>query len=96
MCRIYAPEQEVPNIIVIGVPNKIALNRVVTKLEANQIPHYTWEEPDYDFGITAIATIPLSGKQRELLTNYQLYSPVTQIERVPASKAGYVGSNPAG
>lgn len=64
----------VPNIVVIGVPDVAALNRVLVKLRANQIPHHSWHEPDFDFGFTAIATAPLDDSQRAVLANYRLYS----------------------
>lgn len=65
-------EYSVPNIIVIGVPNISALNRVLRKLEEHQILHYCWKEPDYNFGFTALATEPISGSKREVLGNYRL------------------------
>jgi hypothetical protein len=65
-------EFAIPNIITIGVPDKAALHRVVAKLQANQIPHYAWMEPDFDFGFTAIATTPLDAEQKQILMNYRL------------------------
>ena len=59
--------------IVIGVPDVSALNRVRAKLEGLQIPHYAWHEPDGDLGFTAITTVPLDGDTKQLLANYRLY-----------------------
>lgn len=72
MAELYIPDRQTPNIIVIGVPHLTALNRVKTKLQANQIPHYAWTEPDFDMGETAIATVPLDSEQREVLKNYRV------------------------
>jgi hypothetical protein len=89
-------EEGMPNQVLIGVPNIAALNRVRVKLEANQIPHYCWHEPDHDFGFTAIATAPLYGEQRKILANYRVYTPVAQlVERRPLSSR-VAGSSPAG
>lgn len=66
-------QESVPNIIAIGVPDKPALERVLAKLKANQIPHYAWHEPDYDYGFTSIATVPLTVEQKQVLENYRLW-----------------------
>ena len=63
--------------MLIGVPNAASLIRVEKKLQQNQIPHYSWKEPDFDLGFTAIATGPISGIKRQALSNYRLYSPGT-------------------
>jgi hypothetical protein len=73
MASLYFPEPGTPNIIVIGVPNQEALRHALTRLERHQIPHYAWGEPDYDYGFTAIATVPLDQKQRAVLSNYRLW-----------------------
>lgn len=48
--------------------------RVIDKLKRHQIPHYVWTEPDFDLGLTAVATVPLWGEQREVLANYRVWS----------------------
>lgn len=70
----YPQGEGVPNIVLVGVPDVSALNRVRCKLSAAQIPHYCWNEPDHDFGFTAIATAALDGEQRLALKNYRLWS----------------------
>lgn len=72
MATNYRPEEGVPNIVYIGVPDINALNRVLKKLKDNQIPHFPWIEPDNDFGFTSIATIPLNPSIKEVLKNYRL------------------------
>lgn len=68
----------IPNIVLVGVPDVKALERVTKKLEQGQIPHYRYIEPDGNMGFTAITTAPISGEQREVLRNYRVYSPVAQ------------------
>jgi hypothetical protein len=58
--------------VVIGVRDTKAILKVAEKLRSNQIPHYEWHEPDYAYGLTAIATAPLCGEQREVLSCYQV------------------------
>lgn len=58
--------------VVIGVKNRLKLERVVEKLKLHQIPHYAWHEPDYDYGLTAIATAPLSAEDKVALKEYQV------------------------
>ncbi len=78
-----------PNIILIGVPDRRALDRVQKKLALNSIPHYCWTEPDNNLGFTAIATIPLRPDEKIPLANYRLwrpvYSPVAQLQSAPAA-----------
>jgi len=89
-------EQGTPNIVLIGMPTLASLRRVERKLQENSIPHYSWTEPDHDFGFTAIATAPLSGLQRELMKNYRVYAPVAQLRECPALNGEAAGENPAG
>jgi hypothetical protein len=55
------------------VPDERALNRVLEKLKQNQIQHFPWTEPDFDLGMTAIATCPLDEERKQVLSNYRLY-----------------------
>jgi hypothetical protein len=86
----------IPNIVIIGVPNEQALRRVEKKLEACAIPHFSWTEPDYDLGFTAITTAPLTREEKVALANYRVYSPVVLIAKASASKAEDAGAVPAG
>ena len=67
----------IPNIILIGVPNQAGLLRVHERLAANAIGHYMWEEPDYEMGLTAIATHPLDLEQKKVLSQYRLWRPIS-------------------
>jgi hypothetical protein len=68
----YPPEIE-PNMVLIGVPDEKALLKVQTKLNKHQIEHHTWSEPDFDFGFTAIATVPLTESEKLPLSTYRLW-----------------------
>ncbi len=74
LATTYQPDSGIPNIIAIGIPDLAALKRVETKLQNHHIPHFSWSEPDYDFGFTAIATAPLTEEQKVVLANYRLLS----------------------
>lgn len=74
MVRSYAPIEDCPNIVFIGVKNKHKLEQVLKHLKEVQIGHAPWIEPDYDLGFTSIATIPISGEKRiPLQKKYQKY-----------------------
>src|SRR5271168_3802485 len=62
-----------PSCITIGVPDKTALFRVIEKLRANGIVHHVFYEPDFDMGLSAVATAPLEQSQRRVLSNYRLW-----------------------
>lgn len=78
MSSLYRSDGDIPNIVLIGLPNKQSLERTLKKLKDNQIPHYAWSEPDYEFGFTSICTAPISGETRDCLRKYQVYSPGTE------------------
>jgi hypothetical protein len=64
----------IPYIVLIGVPNKRALDRVIQKLNDNHIAHTPFFEPDWDMGLSAIATTPnLSQEQHNALKNYSIW-----------------------
>jgi len=73
MSKQYPTNEGTPSIVLIGVPDQAALLRVITKLEANGIPYYAFDEPDFDMGLSAVATVPISGEQRAALSNYRLW-----------------------
>lgn len=62
-----------PSIVLIGVPTQKALRRVIRKLEANNIHYTTFDEPDWDLGLTAVATIPLNYQKRSALRDYAIW-----------------------
>lgn len=72
----YSRIDGIPNIVLIGVPDQSALTRVIRKLESHSIRHCVWKEPDFDLGLTAVATVPLDRVEKEALRNYRLWSPL--------------------
>lgn len=64
---------EIPSVVVIGVPDKVALFRVIEKLRAHEIGHEAFYEPDYNMGLSAVATAPLEQAQRRVLSNYRIW-----------------------
>lgn len=91
----------IPNIVAIGVPDQAGLEEACAILSANQIPHWRWEEPDFDYGFTAIATAPISGDQRLCLAHYSLWKPggtdalLAQLVERPILIRTVGGSNPS-
>lgn len=97
MALEHAGIEGIPNIVLIGMPNMRSLVRVERKLQESGISHFSWHEPDYDMGFTAIATVPLRGEIRKVLANYRLYQlPRSTSECALASKAKGAGISPAG
>lgn len=71
MAARYGRASPIPSLVTIGVPHQKALERVIRKLETNQIEHYRFDEPDFDMGLSAVATVPLDDEQRQVLRNYE-------------------------
>jgi len=64
---------QIPHLVVIGVPDKTALLRVINKLKDKEIGYSVFSEPDDNLGLTAVATVPLTQEQRRVLSNYGLW-----------------------
>jgi hypothetical protein len=91
---------DIPNIVLIGVPDVDALKAVCQLLSDNQIPHWSWTEPDFDLGFTSITTAAISGDQRRCLAHFRLWReefirPWPNCKAVP-SKGIDAGAGPAG
>lgn len=69
--------QETPSIVLIGVPHKKALERVINKLIAHSIDFSDFYEPDHGIGLSAVATVPLTEEQHAALRNYKLWNEST-------------------
>lgn len=82
MASKLADPSATPSIVLIGVDNVQALQRVIEKLNLNKISFSEFHEPDYDLGLTAIATVPLDESQREVMRNYRLWNESTFNTRV--------------
>lgn len=64
----------IPNLIVVGLPHAAAVLKCIKKLFFHNIQHQTWHDPDTSYGITAIATVPLTPEEKVVLANYRLWS----------------------
>jgi hypothetical protein len=70
---------ETPSLVLIGVPNKEALEAVIVRLQRYDIECEVFYEPDFDLGLTAVATYPIQNKkQRKALGTYRLWTPSSQ------------------
>jgi len=84
----HIDKNAIPSIVLIGVPNKKALERVIVKLRANNIEHSPFFEPDWDMGLSAVATTTnLSDEQRNALRNYAIWRE-PNTEKVPVTVEG--------
>lgn len=72
--RLPSDYPHIPYLVLIGVPDKTALFRVINKLNDSAIGHEVFYEPDDNLGLTAIATVPLTQEQRRCLSNYRLWN----------------------
>lgn len=96
-------DNETPSIVLIGVPDKNALDRVIKKLIDNNINFSDFYEPDHGMGLSAVATVPVTEEQRRILQGYKLWNESTfnthvaqRSERRDSRKAypEVIGSNP--
>jgi hypothetical protein len=73
MAALHGRDSPSPSVVLIGVPHQKALERVIRKLEANRIEAVSFVEPDFDMGLSAVATVPLNAEQRLVLKNYETW-----------------------
>lgn len=67
---------DTPSLVLVGVPDKEALQAVIERLQRYDIDFEAFHEPDFDLGLTAVATYPLQNKkQRKALGTYRLWTP---------------------
>jgi len=74
MANGLSQSPEVPHIVLIGVPDVKALERVIQKLRDNHIEFAAFDEPDDNLGLTAVATVPLNEEQRLVFQNYKIWT----------------------
>jgi hypothetical protein len=85
-------DDSAPSIVLVGVPSQKALERVISKLQSNNIEHSAFYESDDDMGLTAVATVPLGEGQRQCLRGYKLWRPeqvshaASSVVRAPSSQ----------
>ena len=70
--ELLSPDQEHPHLVITVVKNEAKLKRLAETLTEKNIKHKIFIEPDIGHQVTAIATAPISGKDREMFRHYQL------------------------
>lgn len=91
--QMKKPAAGTPNMIVIGMPHLEALKRVVRKLEANAVPSEIFEDPDFNFGATAVVTYPIDAEASAPLKNYRLWRHVPAASKNVADLSVDAGAN---
>ena len=71
-CKESEKDWEHPHIVLCGVKNENSLLSAILRLEKHCIPFEIFREPDLNNEITAIATSPICGEQREIMSRYNL------------------------
>ena len=66
-------QDEPSSLILIAVKNQDKLEKAMKELEEKGIKFVPFYEPDWDYGLTAFGTEPLTQDQRILLKRYQLW-----------------------
>lgn len=82
MCLTYDPAFAKYRVVGLdGGQSEQAFNKTRRKMNDRKVPHYEYSDPDFpQWGVTAIATIPLTKEQALPLANYRLrrYSPPSE------------------
>lgn len=99
MASIFKEEiQEIPHIVLIGVPDKSSLDNIMERLIQKEIRFAAYREPDFGMGLSAISTVPLNPEQRAMLSEYKTWKPVcggsSNVEQ-PAERQEDGGSHPS-
>ena len=89
MAKRLTEYSEIPSLVLIGTPDKSDLETDIARLQRYGIKYEAFYEPDYDLGLTAVATYPITNnKQRRALGTYKLWSPqelqLQEVEDVAA------------
>ncbi len=72
---------DTPSLVLIGVPDKAALEAVIARLNRYGIKSEAFYEPDYDLGLTAVSTYPITNKNlRAAMGIYRLWTPQENLE----------------
>lgn len=73
---------EHPSVIVLGINNEAKLQAVAQKLQTAGIEFREFREPDIGHQLTAIATAPIAGEQRQFFRKYQLLTDKVGMKEV--------------
>lgn len=69
----FGNAEGISSLVVCSVPDEAALKEAQTKLEARGVKHYMFVEDDFGDQATALATEPLQGSRRRILSDYPLW-----------------------
>lgn len=73
------------SIVLLTVPNQVALESAAERLDRNGIDHHMFFEPDFGMGHSALATRPMVLKsERHSMRKYPLYRAPLIADRTPA------------
>ncbi len=78
-CRESDKDWEHPHLVLCGVKNENSLKSAILRLQKHDIPFEIFQEPDLNNEITAIATSPICGKQREIMSRYNLLNHAKEV-----------------
>ncbi|MNR71488.1 hypothetical protein D3C71_21140 [compost metagenome] len=79
----YGQDDPIASFIVLEVPDREALMTAAGKLQKNGIEHTVFFEPDFGMGQSALASRPVSGKERHVFRRWPLWR--EQGAAVPAT-----------
>lgn len=71
--REHYDGKETASFIVLQVPDRAALESAARTLEALDIEHHLFHEPDFGMGHSALATRPVRGKERQHFRRWPLW-----------------------
>jgi len=60
-----------PHVVVIAISDERQLFRCLDRLHRLAVPHRAFHEPDRQNELTAIATGPIAGQQRQIFRHYR-------------------------
>lgn len=75
------PSDEPSSLIVISVRNKEQLLKAYESLSMTEIEFVQFLEPDWDYGLTAFASAPVTFEQRQIFKKYQLFNTENYIQK---------------
>lgn len=62
-----------PSMVIIHVKDSLHLEKIRRHLLASDVSHTEFFEPDWSYGVTAIATAPVETHQRHLFKKFQVF-----------------------
>jgi hypothetical protein len=68
---LYGPGPGIPNVVLLKPVDDVdELRGVLAKVQAGQLPHYAYQEPDFGFGFTALIALARTPEQRAVFRGY--------------------------